>query len=94
MPDRFDLHQNFPNPFNPDTRIRYQLPEASHVQLVIFNALGQRIKTLVDQDKDAGWYLEKWDGRDDHGGLVGSGVYFVKLKAGSFSKIQKMMLIQ
>ena len=94
LPTEFGLDQNYPNPFNPETTIRYQLPEAASVRLTIYNTVGQAIRTLVNTDQQAGRYTLDWDGRDDMGVLVGSGIYFLRIKAGSFQKIQKMTLIQ
>jgi hypothetical protein len=94
LPEYFDLKPNYPNPFNPETTIPYQLPEAAHVRLVIYNTLGQKIRTLVNENKEAGFYSAPWDGRDDRGIRVGSGIYIVKMKAGEYSKIHKMTMIQ
>jgi len=81
---KFELYQNYPNPFNPNTRISWQLPVSSNVTLKIFNAVGEEIKTLVDNEfQDAG----------SHSSLP-SGVYFYKLEAGNFVKINKMVLIK
>ena len=79
IPDHFALLANYPNPFNPATTIRYQLPQASHVTLKIYNLLGQEIRTLVDVIQEAGFHNVRWDGRDDSGAPVSSGVYLVRL---------------
>ncbi len=94
LPETFALGKNYPNPFNPVTMIPYQLPEESHVHLVIYNARGQLIRTLIDGMKQAGRYTVKWNGRDDNGTRVSSGVYFVRMQAGSFKQNQKMVFIQ
>ena len=94
MPTEFGLDQNYPNPFNPETTIRYQLPEASHVKMIIYNAMGQKVRTLVNENRDAGWYSVEWDGRDDRGMRMGSGIYFIRMRAGQYVKIHKMTLIQ
>ncbi len=94
LPTTYDLGKNYPNPFNPETHINYQLPEASRVQLLIYNTLGQKIRTLIDERKEAGYYTIKWDGRDERGLSVGSGIYFVKMQTGDIVKIEKMTLIK
>ena len=94
VPEHFSLHQNYPNPFNPETEIRYQLPEAVHVSLEIYNLLGQKIRTLVDENKQAGYHTTHWDGSNDFGNAVASGVYLYVLKAGEFSDVKKMILMR
>jgi hypothetical protein len=94
LPTVYDMGKNYPNPFNPETHINYQLPEASQVQLLIYNTLGQKIRTLLDERKEAGYYTIQWDGRDERGLSVGSGIYFIKMQAGNTVKIQKMTLIK
>ncbi len=94
LPNRFALLQNYPNPFNPSTEIQYELPQKAVVRLVIYNALGQVVKTLISREQEAGNYRVVWDGRDEHGVKTGSGVYVYRLKAGSFSAAKKMVLLQ
>ncbi len=94
LPTDFDLAQNYPNPFNPSTTIRYQLPVNVNVQLVIINSIGQVIRTLTDGMTLAGSHSVLWDGRDDNGGKVSSGLYFYRLQAGDFSQTRKMILMQ
>ncbi|MBN2029862.1 T9SS type A sorting domain-containing protein [bacterium] len=94
LPTTYDLGKNYPNPFNPETNIAYQLPEANRVELLIFNTLGQRIRTLIDERKEAGYYTVKWDGLDERGLQVGSGIYFIRMQAGNIVKIEKMTLIK
>jgi len=91
---QFILEQNYPNPFNPETTIDYYLPELSDVKLTIFNSIGQKIKELVNLRESAGSYSVKWNGTDDFGRPVASGLYFYKLEAGHFTKINKMVLIK
>ena len=79
-PTRFELAQNAPNPFNPSTVIRYNVPEAAHLRLRVFSATGQAVRTLVDRSVDAGMHEATWDGRDDSGLPVGSGVYVYRLE--------------
>lgn len=96
-PDRFLLSRNYPNPFNPATNIWYYLPQRSKVTLVIYDFLGQEIRTLVDESQDANSYRLSWDGKDDHGRAMPSGVYFFRLIARSadrqFTKTRKMILL-
>ena len=94
IPISFVLEQNYPNPFNPTTIIRYQLSEFTHVELTIYNQLGQRIKTLVNERQLAGDYQSEWNGRNEMGQQVSSGVYFYRLRAESFSETQKMILMR
>jgi len=94
VPDKFELSQNYPNPFNPTTEIRYQLPVAREVSLRIYNVLGQLVKTLVDEPKLAGDYIVRWDGQDNFGNIVSSGVYFYRFQAGEYIETRKMLFIQ
>lgn len=93
-PDRYDLSVNVPNPFNPQTTIAYQLPEASEVSLIIRNAAGQTIRTLVRERREAGLYQVVWDSVNDAGKQVAAGVYLYELKAGDFVKVRKMTLLR
>lgn len=96
LPKVFDLKQNYPNPFNPSTKIQYDVPTASRVKLEVYNVLGQRVTTLVDDRRDAGAYEVEWDSRDAGGSTVSSGVYFYKFSAddGRFVQTRKMMLLK
>ena len=100
LPKAFALHQNYPNPFNPETYIRYELSEASNVQLVIYDMLGRKIRTLVSGDnRAAGFYSVLWDGFNDSGQMVASGMYIYHIRATNsesenvFSKSRKMMML-
>ncbi len=93
-PEEFDLRQNYPNPFNPTTIIQYALPKASQVKIEIYNILGQRVRILVDEQQTPGYKVIDWDGKDDAGIEVSSGVYFYRIEAGSFVKSRKMMLLK
>ena len=90
----YSLEQNYPNPFNPSTVITYQLPVDSRVDLVIYNALGQKVRTLLSGQQRVGQHELTWDGRNDEGQLVSSGVYFYQLKAGEYQQVKKMMLLK
>jgi len=94
LPKIAALHQNFPNPFNPSTEIRFDIPTAREVQLRVFNQLGQTVRTLVDSRMKAGTYRIKWDGKTEAGNSISSGVYFYSLEAGEFSQIRKMTLVK
>ena len=94
LPAGFTLNQNFPNPFNPSTNIKYSLPFDTHVKVAIFNLLGQRIRTLVDDYKTAGHWTLKWDGKDANGKDVASGIYFYSLETDESHKVKKMSLIK
>jgi CubicO group peptidase (beta-lactamase class C family) len=93
-PARFSLYENYPNPFNPGTVISYQLSVASDVRLTIFNALGQEIRTLVNGRQSPGQKSVVWDGKNDLGHQVNSGVYFYKLKADDRVQTKKMLLMR
>ena len=93
-PDRYDLAQNYPNPFNPSTTIEYALPKTSSVQLTIFNMAGQAARTLVDDRQKAGSYSVEWDGRDNSGRQMASGIYFYNIKADDFQSVRKMVLVK
>jgi hypothetical protein len=94
IPFEFEVYQNYPNPFNPTTFISYQLSTVSDVELTIYNQLGQKVRTLVNARKPAGTYQIQWDGRDNAGNQVTSGVYLYRLKAGSFVQVRKMVLLR
>ncbi|MFQ5864037.1 MAG: FlgD immunoglobulin-like domain containing protein [bacterium] len=93
-PKTFSLSQNFPNPFNPETTIQYQLPEDNRVTLKIYNLLGEEVRTLVDQQQPAGSHTAVWDGRDNHGRMVGTGLYLYRLQAGDKIVSNKMLFLQ
>ena len=94
IPLTYTLEQNYPNPFNPETEIHFQLPEASHVVLRIFNALGQEIRTLVDAQYKADFHSVRWDGKDNNGKAVSSGIYLYRLEAADFFQVKKMTLLR
>jgi len=94
LPRSFALHNNYPNPFNPATTIAYDLPAPAHVTLEIFNVLGQKVRTLVDDYQEAGAQTVVWDGRDSGNREVATGVYFYKIRAGDFTDSKKMLLLK
>ncbi len=93
-PTEFVLEANYPNPFNPETVIRYGLNQQSDVDLAIYNVLGQRVRTLVAAEQNSGRYEVVWDGLDDAGRPAASGVYIYQLRAGSFLDSQTMLLVR
>ena len=94
-PTEFALFQNFPNPFNPETTIKYNLAEGSDVHLQIYNILGQVVRTMVAERQSAGRYQVKWSGTDDRGMPVSSGIYFYQLATGGkFHDVKRLMLLK
>ena len=94
IPVEFALHQNYPNPFNPITTIQYDLPEASIVQIVIFDLLGRQVTTLINHVEEPGYKQVIWDATNKQGQPVGAGVYFYKIQAGDFHQTMKMVLLK
>jgi hypothetical protein len=94
IPNSYILSQNYPNPFNPETIIEYQLPENVHVKIDIFNLRGQNIRSLKDQPQHAGYHTIRWDGCDENGTKVVSGIYLYQVKAGDFICTRKMALMK
>ncbi len=93
-PVTFNLAQNFPNPFNPSTTIEYSVQSTDNIQIKIFNSIGQLVKTLVDEVKTPGEYSVVWNGQDDGGLLVSSGVYFYQITTKDFISSKKMILLK
>jgi len=93
-PVEYSLEQNYPNPFNPSTTIRYSLNKRSAVALEIYNTLGQRVKTLVHGEQTTGTYSIVWNGSNDAGSFVSSGMYFYHLHAGEFRASKKLLLLR
>jgi hypothetical protein len=93
-PSGFALFQNQPNPFNPETRINYYLPKPCYVNLIIYNVLGQTVKTLHQGYQNAGMNTITWDGRGKNGAELSSGIYFYRLEAGEFVQTKKMSLLK
>jgi len=94
LPRTYALSQNYPNPFNPVTTIRYQIPEVTPVAIAVYNMLGQKIAVLVDEQHTAGYYTARWDGRNAAGLQVASGVYLMRMEAGTFMSVRKMLLLK
>ena len=93
-PTRFALEQNYPNPFNPETTIRFHLPRSQQIELAIYNLGAQRVATLVQGHREAGSYSVRWDGLDDAGLELASGVYFYRLTAGERVETKKLLLLR
>ena len=94
-PEAFSLADNFPNPFNPTTTIKYALPQAADVELTVYNVVGQPVRTLVAEYQSAGRYAVEWDATNDSGHSLSSGMYFYRLEAGGeFLKVKKMLLLK
>lgn len=94
IPTDFELSQNYPNPFNPETVIKYKILQNGEVELAIFNLLGQKVRVLVNEVHVAGSYEVRWNGTDDLGNLLSSGVYVYRLKAGDVIRTNKMLLLR
>jgi hypothetical protein len=94
VPQKFALMQNVPNPFNPSTLIRFDLPRAVHVRLSVYNVKGELVATIIDDDMTQGRKEVSWTAKDDHGNTVASGIYFYRLVAGDFIETKKMVLLR
>ena len=94
IPTEFALHENYPNPFNPTTTLRFDLPELSDMTLIIYNMLGQKVKTFSMQSIPAGYHSVTWDATNDYGEQVGAGVYLYQLQTKDFVKTRKMVLLK
>jgi uncharacterized repeat protein (TIGR01451 family) len=99
LPKEFALYQNYPNPFNPTTTIKYALPVDSRVTVVVYNILGQNVKTLLDEERKAGYHTLQWNGTNDAGAQLASGMYFLRLSAEGnngkkFTEVKKLLLLK
>ncbi len=94
LPSHFALYDNYPNPFNPSTTIAFDVPKASLVKITIYNLVGQKVRELKNEILSAGHYSVVWDGHDDIGTRVGSGIYLVEMNADGFRSVKKMVLIK
>jgi hypothetical protein len=94
IPKEYKLSQNYPNPFNPETRLTYQLSKAGDVEIVIYDILGRIVLRLASGHREPGSYETVWDGKDASGASLGSGTYLVRMKAGEFSCMKKMVLMR
>ena len=94
LPGAYRMSRNYPNPFNPETCIDYQLPENNHVLIEVFDLLGRHVRTLVDRIQKAGRYQTTWNGRNESGQTEASGIYFISMRAGSFYNVRKITLLR
>jgi flagellar hook assembly protein FlgD len=94
VPKTFELANNYPNPFNPTTVIRFGVPSASDISIVVYNVLGQKVRSLANGPVAAGFHEVTWDGRDDLGTVVQSGVYFYRLETGPTAIVKKMLFVK
>jgi hypothetical protein len=94
-PSEFSLSQNYPNPFNPVTNIQFTVLRTANVKLDVYNIVGQKVRTLVDEEMTPGAYAVDWDGKDESGNAVSSGIYFYRMQAADeFTDMKKMLLIK
>jgi len=94
LPQAFNLYNNYPNPFNPVTTLRYDIPENSHVTITIYDMLGRQVKTLINQTQDAGYKSLIWDATNDYGKPVSAGIYLYQIQAGEYISTKKMVLLK
>ena len=100
VPEHYELSQNYPNPFNPTTKIEFALPKDSHVTVKVYDVLGREIRTVLDEERPAGFFSTEWDGKNDFRSDAASGTYFYRLQTVSttdnrtFSALKKMILLK
>ena len=94
LPGEFQLAQNYPNPFNPFTTLLYELSEISHVKITIYDMLGRKVKTLINETQDAGSRTVIWNATNDYGEPVSAGIYLYQIKAGEYLQTKKMVLLK
>ena len=94
LPFNYSVGQNFPNPFNPITEIKYELPNDEFVDLIIYDLMGRNVKKLISKYHSAGTYSIEWNGTNNVGELVSAGMYFYTFKTNNFSQTRKMMFIK
>jgi flagellar hook assembly protein FlgD len=94
VPKVFALSQNYPNPFNPTTHFSVDVPRAAAVDITVYDVLGRKIVTLMSGEQEAGYHVMEWDSKDGHGMTVPSGMYMVRMTAGDFSAVRKIMLMK
>jgi len=90
----FFLHRNYPNPFNPETTIEYSIKEDSRILIEIYNIKGQKVKTLINEFREAGYYSVIWNGKDNSNKQVASGLYFYRMKTANYNKMRKILLLK
>ena len=94
LPGVFRLHQNYPNPFNPETMIQFDVPQRVDLILSVYDLLGRKVKTLVQDNLDIGSYSVKWSGLSDTGEMLPSGMYFYELNSSKFHSVKKLILVK
>ena len=94
LPEIFTLHQNYPNPFNPETMIQFDVPQRVDLILSVYDLLGRKVKTLVQDNLDIGSYSVKWSGLSDTGEMLPSGMYFYELNSSKFHSVKKLILVK
>ena len=94
VPKEFALHQNYPNPFNPSTRFDVDIPKTAEVDITVYDILGQKIATLLSGVQEAGYKTVEWNGVNEHGLTVPSGMYFVRMTSEQFSAVRKVMMLK
>ena len=90
----YSIHQNYPNPFNPITKLHYSIPKNSLVSIVIYDIIGNQVKTLINQTQDAGYRSVIWDATNDYGKPVSAGIYLYQMQAGEYLHTKKMVLLK
>ena len=94
IPTQYTISQNYPNPFNPSTMINYSIPNSSLVSIVIYDLLGREVKTLINNEQNAGNYQVMWNGDNNYGSKVSSGTYFYSIRSSDFHQVRKMILLK
>ena len=94
IPVEFALRQNYPNPFNPITTLRYDLPEQTHVNITVYDMLGRKVRTILNQQQDPGYKSLIWDATNDYGKPVSAGIYLYQIQAGEYISTKKMVLLK
>jgi len=94
LPNEFELFQNYPNPFNLSTVIRFASKAPTDVSLIVYNLSGQKMATLVEGMREAGMYRVNWDGTDDDGNALASGIYLYRLKSSTYEETKKLLLLR
>ena len=94
IPDKFALRQNYPNPINPITTLRYDLPEQTHVNITVYEMLGRKVRTILNQQQDPGYKSIIWDATNDYGKSVSAGIYLYQIQAGEYMQTKKMVLLK